>query len=306
MSEATLLVLAAGLGQRYGGLKQLDPVGPAGETLLDYSLYDACRAGFSRAVFVIRREMEAAFWDTVGDYWEKRLAVQVVFQEIKAALPPSFRIPSEREKPWGTAHAVLVCQDVVTTPFSVINADDFYGPSAYQAVYAWLQKGAKLSGDQEEYCFVGYSLAGTLSEFGAVSRAVCSLDEMGILKGIEEMVSIEKQGQVIRARRGKGEWISMTGEEIVSLNMWGFGPSVFPLLTEHFSLFLEQSGQDPTAEFFLPSAINDFIQRGQARVHYLPARENWFGVTYPSDLALARARIKELIARGLYPENIRP
>lgn len=305
MREATLLVLAAGLGQRYGGLKQLDPIGPSGETILDYSLHDALRAGFGRAVFVIRPEMEALFWEIIGQSWKERLAIEVVFQEIDGDLPPSFRLPPERKKPWGTGHAVLISRRAIATPFAVINADDFYGPSAYREVFAWLQQSLGQPGDEEEYCFVGYRLASTLSDFGPVSRGVCTVDEKGFLRAIEEMVSIEKQGRVIRAKRSEGSSITLTGEEIVSLNLWGFTPSVFPLLKKGFCLFLKESGQDPAAEFFLPAAVNHFIAGGKARVRYLPAAETWFGMTYPEDLILARERIRILVASGLYPGQIR-
>lgn len=305
MPEVTLLVLAAGLGQRYGGLKQLDPVGPSGETILDYSLHDAVLAGFNRVVFVIREEIEKMFWKGIARYWATRLPTEVVFQEIQTGLPPSFSPPRHRRKPWGTAHAVLVSHAAVTTPFAVINADDFYGPSAYRSILAWLRKSHPDSQEPAEYCFVGYRLARTLSEFGAVSRGVCALNEEGFLKTVVEMVHIEKQGRAIRARHPEGQWIRLQGDEIVSLNLWGFTPSVFPLLKERFVHFLHQSGQDGEAEFFLPAAVNDLIKTGRARVRYLPTEENWFGVTHPEDLFLARRRVREFISSGLYPPKIR-
>ncbi len=304
MSEATLLVLAAGIGQRYGGLKQLDPVGPGGETILDYSLYDALLTGFNRAVFVVRRDIEGAFWEGIGNYWKKHLAVDIVFQEIDAALPLSFAAPRDRRKPWGTAHAVLVSGPVIRAPFAVINADDFYGRSAFEAIFTWLQESPRWP-DQEEYCFVGYPLAETLSKFGAVSRAVCTLGEGGFLRSIQEMTSIEKRGSSIRARTVDGKWTEMKGDEMVSLNLWGFRPSVFSFLGEHFASFLKNSGTDPAAEFFLPTVMNELVASGKVRVRCLPAGENWFGITYPEDLELARDRVQKLVAGGLYPEKIR-
>lgn len=305
MPEITLLVLAAGIGKRYGGLKQIDSVGPADETILDYSLYDALRAGFSRVVFVIRKEIEESFREAVGLYWEERLPAQYVFQEIEASLPSPIAVPPYRHKPWGTGHAVLVSRDAIETPFAVINADDFYGPSAYQAVFAWLERNSSGRGKTAEYCFVGYRLAKTLSDFGCVSRGVCSLDGAGFLSQVVETMSIEKDGLTARALDESGRWVPLSGDRIVSMNMWGFTPSVFSHLAGGFASFLRKFSLDAEAEFFLPSAVNELIKTGKARVRYIPTEERWFGLTYPGDLECVRARLREFIAAGTYPDKIR-
>jgi len=305
MHETSLLVLAAGIGRRYKGLKQIDPVGPAGETILDYSLYDALRAGFNRVVFVIRRQIKEAFRRSVGVYWETRFPVAYVYQEIEAALPAGFSIPPRRQKPWGTAHAVLVGRTAVDTPFAVINADDFYGPEAFREIDAWLKQ-ALPAGGQDQYCFVGYRLANTLSEYGSVSRGVCSLDTNGYLAEVVERLKIEKQGHGGRMKGEDGSWISLPGETIVSMNLWGFTPTVFAHLERGFGEFLGRSGPaEPEAEYFIPAAVNGLVKSGRARVKYLPTAEQWFGVTYPEDGPRARTRIEELIARGVYPKKIR-
>ncbi len=305
MRDTSLLVLAAGIGRRYKGLKQIDPVGPTGETILEYSLYDALRAGFSRVVFVIRRQIEEAFRRSVGEYWESRVPVAYVYQEIEEALPAGFAVPPRRQKPWGTAHAVLVGRKAIDTPFAVINADDFYGPGAYREIGARLrQDPPPAPGD--EYCFVGYRLTNTLSEFGSVSRGVCSLDSSGFLAEVVERLKIEKQGDGGRMMDADGRWISLPGETIVSMNLWGFTPTVFAHLERGFAEFLGRSGTaESEAEYFIPFAVNGLVKSGKIRVKYLPTAEQWFGVTYPEDLPRVRSRIRELIDRGVYPEKIR-
>ncbi len=304
MPGVTLLVLAAGIGRRYGGLKQIDPVGPAGETILDYSLYDALAAGFTRIVFVIRREIEEIFRRTVGRYWESRIAVAYVYQEIEAALPPGFSVPADRAKPWGTAHAVLVGRSAVEGPFAVINADDFYGQDSFRKIGSWLGR-KDPTGRPDEHCFVGYRLANTLSDFGHVSRGICRLDKQGYLAEIVERLWIEKHDHGGRARDENGRWIDLPGKTIVSMNLWGFQPSFFDHLDRGFAAFLESSGREIDSEYFIPFAVNELIRTGKARVRYLPTAERWFGVTYPQDLASARSRIQEMIRKGLYPEKIR-
>jgi len=305
MQNISLLVLAAGIGRRYRGLKQIDPVGPEGETILDYSLYDALRAGFNRVVFVIRRRIEEAFRRSVGDYWETRFPVAYVYQEIEAALPAGFFIPPGRQKPWGTAHAVLVGRSAVGMPFAVINADDFYGPGAFREIGAWLKQAPPAEGP-DQYCFVGYRLANTLSEFGSVSRGVCSLDTDGYLAEVVERLKIEKEGHGVRMMSEDGGWISLPGETIVSMNLWGFTPSVFAHLEGGFAEFLGRSGPaEPEAEYYIPAAVNGLVKSGKVRVKYLPTAEQWFGVTYPEDVPRVRTRIEDLIARGVYPKKIR-
>jgi hypothetical protein len=305
MRDSSLLVLAAGIGRRYKGLKQIDPVGPAGEAILDYSLYDALRAGFNRVVFVIRRKIEEAFRRSIGDYWETRMRVAYAYQEIEAALPAGFAVPPGRQKPWGTAHAVLVGRKAIDSPFAVINADDFYGPGAYREIGGWLKQ-APPSGGPAEYCFVGYTLANTLSEFGSVSRGVCSLDAGGYLTEVVERLKIEKQGDGGRMMDADGRWILLPGVTVVSLNLWGFTPTVFAHLERSFAAFLARLGAaESEAEYFIPAAVNELVKSGKARVKCLATAEQWFGVTYPQDVPPVRKRIRELVAQGVYPERIR-
>lgn len=307
MREITLLVLAAGIGKRYKGLKQIDPVGPSGEMVLDYSLYDAVQAGFSRVVFVIRKQIEEAFRQAIGSYWEGRVSVEYAFQEIELGLPSSFPIPGQRQKPWGTAHAVLVSRAAVHSPFAAINADDFYGPSAYRDLSAWLEKSSSRSDSEalDEYVFVGYRLNNTLSDFGYVSRAICALDDQGYLSEVVERVKIERDGEAAKTLDENGRWIKLSGDEIVSLNFWGFTPTLFSHLEKGFAEFLRRAGQNAEAEYFIPFAVNELVKTGKARVKCIPTTEKWFGVTYPEDVPLVRSRIQALIRKGVYPEKIR-
>lgn len=305
MRDITLLVLAAGIGERYKGLKQMDPVGPSGEMILDYSLYDAVQAGFSRVVFVIRRQIEKAFRQSVGSYWEGRVPCEYAFQEIKSGVPSSFPIPGRRQKPWGTAHAVLVSRTAVETPFAVINADDFYGPSAYCDLSDWLKKCPPRSEARDEYAFVGYSLDNALSDFGYVSRGVCALDDKGYLSEVVERIKIEREGKAVRTMDENGRWIRLRGDEIVSMNFWGFTPTLFSHLEKGFAEFLERAGQNAEAEYYIPFAVNELVKTGKARVKYIPTTEKWFGVTYLEDVPHVRSRIQKLIREGVYPEKIR-
>jgi UTP-glucose-1-phosphate uridylyltransferase len=307
MHEITLLVLAAGIGKRYRGLKQIDSVGPSGEMILDYSLYDAIQAGFSRVVFVIRKQIEKLFRQAIGSYWEGRVSVEYVFQEIESGLPGSFPVPGRRQKPWGTAHAVLVSRAAVHSPFVVINADDFYGPSAYRDLSAWLKKSSSRSDSEAlgEYAFVGYRLNNTLSDFGYVSRGICTLDDKGYLSEVVERLKIERDGEAARTLDENGRWIKLSGDEIVSLNFWGFTPTLFSHLEKGFAEFLRRAGQNAEAEYFIPFAVNELVRSGKARVKYLPTSEKWFGVTYPEDVPPVRLCIQGLIREGIYPEKIR-
>jgi dTDP-glucose pyrophosphorylase len=305
MADITLVVLAAGIGKRYKGLKQIDPVGPSGELILDYSLYDAIQAGFSRVVFVIRKQIEPAFRQAMGSYWEARVPVEYAFQEIDSGLPSFFLLPASRQKPWGTAHAVLVSRAAVHSPFAVINADDFYGPSAYRDLYAWLKKRPARNEVRDEYAFVGYRLNNTLSDFGYVSRGVCALDDKGYLSEVVERVRIEKDGEAAKSLDEDGRLMKWSGEEIVSLNFWGFTPSLFSHLEKGFSKFLKREGQSADAEYYIPFAINELVRAGKARVKYIPTSEDWFGVTYPEDVPQVRSCIQELIGEGIYPDKIK-
>jgi CTP:molybdopterin cytidylyltransferase MocA len=295
MAALTLVVMAAGLGSRYGGLKQLEPVGPSGETLLDYSIHDALRAGFTRLVFVIRRNIEATFRQVVVRRYEKRAEVALVFQEL-SQVPAGFVVPTDRAKPWGTGHAALVAAGEVTTPCAVINADDFYGRDAFASLAMALDE------DPAVHALVAYRLADTLSMHGAVARAVCR-SESGWLTGIEEFTGIERCGDSLQGV-GPAGVIRFTGDEPVSLNLWGFQPQVFPLIAERFEAFLRERGDDLMAEFYVPHAIGDLIRDGRIRVRLVPTSGRWFGITHREDAPFVRDRVRSLVAAGAYPNPL--
>jgi hypothetical protein len=303
--STSLLVLAAGLGSRYGGLKQLDPVGPAGETLLDYAVFDAVRAGFGRVVFVIRRDFEAEFREKVGARYAGHVAVDYVFQSLDA-LPPGFTPPAGREKPWGTGHAVWCAREAVRENFAVINADDFYGAEALQKLGEFLQK-SQISDfkfqiqpgrtrPSAEFALAGYRLAHTLSAHGAVSRGVCEVGTDGTLRSITEETNLSP------ADVGPGRKFS--GDEIVSMNCWGFTPALFSALDAQWENFLRNQGGQAKAEFYLPAAVSVMIARGEARGRVLPTASTWFGVTYREDKPRVQAALAELVRRGEYPERL--
>lgn len=287
------------MGSRFGGLKQVQPVGPAEELIIEYSAYDALRAGFDRLVLVIRKDIEADFRASIGRRLEARMDVSYVFQETDAALPASGQF-SARAKPWGTGHAVLVAREAVRGPFAVINADDFYGASGYATLAAHFQRTG--SAPVPHYAMVGYPLKQTLSEFGTVSRGLCATDAQGRLQKITELTKIEKlETGGARYTDSAGVAQSLTGNEIVSMNFWGFTPAVFPQLEKLFAEFLATRGGDPKAEFYLPTSISTLNERGEATVSLLTSHDTWFGITYREDLAASQAAIAALIAEGKYP-----
>ncbi|HEY0947266.1 MAG TPA: NTP transferase domain-containing protein [Opitutaceae bacterium] len=296
----TLLVLAAGMGSRYGGLKQLDPVGPSGETILDYAVFDAIRAGFGRVVFVIRRDFEAAFRENVGAKYAGRVAVDYVFQALDA-LPGGFTPPAGREKPWGTGHAVWCARDAVHEPFAVINADDFYGRDAFGQLAAFLAprtgKPVVAASAPAQFAMVGYRLANTLSESGAVSRGVCTVDTAtGALQKIVEQTGI------LREDVGAGRKFS--GDERVSMNCWAFTLALFTALDRQFGDFLRARGGELKSEFYLPEAVSAQIAAGQASVQVLGTSASWFGVTYREDKLRVQTALADLVARGEYPAGL--
>jgi hypothetical protein len=294
----TLLVLAAGMGSRYGGLKQIDPVGPSGETVLDYAVFDARRAGFGRVVFVIRKDFEELFREKIGARYAGKIAVDYVFQSIDA-LPAGSVVPAGREKPWGTGHAVWCARDAVKENFAVINADDFYGADSFAQLATFLQGEDGLALKRPAFAMVGFRLANTLSEHGAVSRGVCVADAAGALRSITERTGI------LASEVGAGVGKKFTGDELVSMNCWGFTPALFTALDGQLREFLAARGGDAKAEFYLPAAVSDQITREQAAVRVLPTASAWFGVTYREDKPRVTAAIKELVGRGLYPEKLR-
>jgi NDP-sugar pyrophosphorylase family protein len=297
MITPTLLVLAAGMGSRYGGLKQLDPVGPDDETIMDYSIFDARRAGFGKVVFVIRKEIEQAFKEKIGSRYEKRVSVEYVFQET-GKLIPGFAVPEGRTKPWGTTHAILMAANTIHEPFGVINADDFYGAGSYRLLAEHLRSGTP------DYAMVGFVLRNTLSEFGTVSRGVCHVDEDGYLKDIKELKAIEREGSRITNIDAEGQETVLSGGEMVSMNMWGFAPQIFPQLYEHFQFFLKRYGDDLKAECYIPSSVNTLIQAKQARVKVLRSVDSWFGITYREDHPRVVMSVGRLIEQGTYPHRL--
>ena len=300
--DITLLVLAAGMGSRYGGLKQLDQVGPNGESIIDYSVFDAIRAGFTKIVFVIRKDIEDAFKQHVGSRYSDKIKVDYAFQQLDN-LPVGFSVPEGRTKPWGTGQALLAAKDVINEPLAVINADDFYGKDAFKFT-ADLLKEVK-DNTVAEFCMCGFDLRKTLSDFGSVSRGICSIDEKGFLSDVTELTKIEKKEDGSVVNSAEGESISeLTGDEVVSMNMWGFTPVIFDHLEKMFSAFLAEQGTEMKSEFFLPFAVDELIKSDKATVKVLNSHDKWFGVTYSEDKEIVVNNIKELINDGVYPEKL--
>jgi UTP-glucose-1-phosphate uridylyltransferase len=289
--------MAAGMGSRYGGLKQIDPVGPSGETLMDYSIFDALRAGFAKVVFVIRKDIEQAFKETIGAKFEKRVPVEYVFQEL-SGIPPGFKVPEGRTKPWGTTQAVLVAEGVVNEPFAVINADDFYGAEGYRVLAEHLESGSP------DYAMVGFVLRNTLSDFGSVARGVSRADSGNYLETVAELTSVERDGNGAKNTDPAGNVTSLTGDELVSMNMWGFNPQIFPQLRERFRAFLEHSGNELKSEHYVPAAVNELVSSGKARVKVLRTNDAWFGVTYREDRPRVVDSIAALVQKGKYPDRL--
>lgn len=303
MTDPTLAVMAAGIGTRYGGLKQIDPVGLNGEIILEYSIYDALKAGFRQVVFIIRQDMEAAFRARVGRATEKRMDTVYVFQDL-GNVPEGFIVPADRKKPWGTGHAVLSCKDAVYTPFAVINADDYYGATAFQALADYLRQAQDRDGVYE-YGMVGYALGNTLSAHGHVARGVCQVTPDGFLIDVRERTHIERFPDGIQYTENGADWVRLPSDSSVSLNTWGFTPSIFEELEARFALFLQRNiASLSKAEYFLPDVVGDLVKEGKARVKVLPTKEKWYGVTYQEDRPHVQAAIREMIRQGIYPEKL--
>lgn len=298
--KPTLFVLAAGMGSRYGGLKQLDGLGPNGETIMDYSVFDAKRAGFGKVVFVIRKSFEEDFRTIVLKKYEGVIDTEVVFQDI-TDVPEGFTYNTERTKPWGTNHAVLMGKGVILEPFAVINADDFYGKDAFEVMAEFLRG---VVGKQNEYCMVGYRVGNTLSESGSVSRGVCVVDEKGNLTNVVERTSIERKGDDIIYIDENGNEVAIGENTPVSMNMWGFTPDYFDYSLEDFKKFLTEYGQELKSEFFIPLVVNNLIVAGKATCKVLDSSAKWFGVTYAEDRPEVVAKIQSLIDSGIYPAKL--
>ncbi|MBR3021148.1 MAG: nucleotidyltransferase [Bacteroidaceae bacterium] len=299
--KPTLFVLAAGMGSRYGGLKQLDGLGPSGETIMDYSIYDAIRAGFGKIVFVIRKDFEQDFRDKVLSKYEGHIPTELVFQAI-TDLPAGFTCPEERVKPWGTNHAVLMGKDVINEPFCVINADDFYGRDAFAVMGKYLA--ALPEGSKNDYSMVGFRVANTLSENGTVARGICSKDADENLTTVVERTEIMRVDGPVCYKDEEGKWVAVPDNTPVSMNMWGFTPDYFKYSEEMFVDFLKENINKPKAEFFIPLVVNNLITTGRANVKVLDTTAVWFGVTYAADRQGTVDRIKALVDAGEYPAKL--
>nr|WP_326204057.1 sugar phosphate nucleotidyltransferase [uncultured Oscillibacter sp.] len=303
MNKPVLVIMAAGMGSRYGGLKQLDPVGSHGQLIIDYSIYDARRAGFETVVFVIKPEIEEDFKRCIGDRVSKSMDVRYAYQ-LKEDLPEGYCVPEERRKPWGTAHAALAARNVVDGPFAVINADDYYGPEAFREIYGYLS--AHADGDVYEYVMVGYLLKNTVTENGTVARGVCEETADNFLTRVTERTKIEK-GEPPRYTEDDGQtWTELPGDTIVSMNMWGFTRSFLDEAWARFPAFLDKAlAENPAkAEYFLPTVVSQLIDEGKARVKVLRSEDKWYGVTYREDKPTVVSAIAEKTASGLYPDRL--
>lgn len=298
--KPTLFVLAAGMGSRYGGLKQLDGLGPNAETIMDYSIYDAIKAGFGKVVFVIRASFEKDFKAVVIEKFKDLIDTEIVFQEINKVPEGSVYNP-EREKPWGTNHAVLMGKEAIREPFAVINADDFYGQESFAILADFLRS---VEGKKNEYCMIGYRVGNTLSESGAVSRGVCVVDENQLLLNVVERTHIEEKGGTIIYLDEKGEEVSLNSKTPVSMNMWGFTPDYFDYSEEYFKEFLAENGQKLKSEFYIPLAVNNLIVENKVTCKVLDTPSKWFGVTYAEDRPQVVLKINELVRKGKYPEKL--
>ena len=296
--KPTLVVLAAGMGSRYGGLKQVDPVGPSGEAILDYSVFDAVRGGFGKVVFVIRHDFEAEFRGKVGSKYEGMVPVEYCFQDI-ADIPAPYSVPEGRTKPWGTAHATRAARAAVSEPFAVINADDFYGRDAFAKLGAYLSDAKPM-----HFAMVGYRLDLTLSENGSVARGICDVADDGTLRGVTEMTKLVRAGDVAENRENPEAPVAVPLDARVSMNLWGFTPELFDELERLFPEWLAANGTLPKSEWYIPFVVDELIHAGRADCHVLPTDSRWFGVTYREDKPFVVAEIAKLVAAGEYPGNL--
>lgn len=303
MKEPILVVMAAGMGSRYGGLKQMDPVGSNGELIIDFSLYDAWKAGFQKVIFVIKREMENEFRAMIEPKAGKKMDVAFAFQEL-TDVPDGFVIPDERVKPWGTGHAVLAARKETDAPFAVINADDFYGAQAFQSMYDFLKKAQ--DDEKYRYCMVGYLVENTLTENGHVARGICQADAQGLLQDIVERTKIQRNNGVIQYTENDKDWVDIPEGTLVSMNLWGFTPCMMEELAERFPSFLELSlKENPLkGEYFLPFVVDELIEEGKATVTVLKSTDKWQGVTYKEDKQSVVAALQLLKDQGVYPKEL--
>ncbi|MCB9267920.1 MAG: nucleotidyltransferase [Lewinellaceae bacterium] len=296
--KPTLLILAAGMGSRYGGLKQVDGVGPQGEPIIEYSVYDAIRAGFGKVVFVIRKDIEQAFREKFSNKFEDKVQVEYAFQAVNTPIEGITELP-EREKPWGTAHAVLVARHLIEEPFAVINADDYYGISSFEDIARFLKNDCR----PDHYAMIGYQLDKTLSEAGHVNRGICSVDANGLLTDVVERHRIHRSAAGIFYEEN-GEKHSLSEEALVSMNFWGLHPRVFDEIHRQFLRFVEDNKDNPKAEFYIPTVANQLIQSGKVKLSVLPNKEKWYGVTYREDKAMVEKAFEGLVEEGRYPGRL--
>jgi len=293
--------MAAGIGSRYGSLKQIDPVGPSGETIIDYSVFDAIRAGFGKIVFIIRKDIENDFKDVFLSRLGRHIPVEYVFQELDK-LPDGICVPEGRVKPWGTGHAILMAKDLIREPFAAVNADDFYGAGAFQVMAQYLT--SSVNPVSTDFAMVGYDLENTMSEFGSVSRGICSENGNGWLRNVVEHTCIQFTTGGIADLKDSGEYLPLKGTDIVSMNFWGFTPAYFTLTEPLFRDFIAGNLNNPRAEFYIPYAVDRLINSGKARVKVLHSHDRWFGVTYKEDKPLVIEKIRQLTQSGIYPETL--
>ena len=299
--KPTLVVLAAGMGSRYGGLKQVDPVGPSGEAILDYSVFDAVRAGFGKVVFIIRHDFEAEFKEKVGKKYEGLIPVDYCYQDIND-LPAPYKVPEGRTKPWGTGHATRAARGVVKEPFAVINADDFYGRDAFEQLAKFLSNAT--DGATLGFAMVGYKLELTLSENGSVARGICDVAADGTLRGVTEMTKLVRAGDVAENREDPAAPVKVPLDARVSMNLWGFTPGLFTELEARFPKWLAENGAKEKSEWYIPFVVDELIKEGKATCRVLPTESSWFGVTYREDKPFVMAEIKKLVDAGEYPVNL--
>ena len=299
--KPTLLVLAAGMGSRYGGLKQIDPIGPNGEIIIDYSIFDAIKAGFGKVVFVIRKDIEEMFKEHIGSRFTGIIPVEYAYQELND-LPGEYSIPTGRSKPWGTGHAIYAARNVINEAFAVINADDFYGQNAYKLLSEKLLKAVDTG--VADYSMVGFVLKNTLSENGFVSRGICELNSNDTLKTVVERTNIVKTSTGAEATLDNGDKLPLTGDEVVSMNFWGFTPSLFKHLEKMFLEFLKERGNELKSEFYIPSVVAQLIDEDKATAKVLTSTDSWFGVTYPEDKEAVVNSVRELVDNGTYPNRL--
>jgi dTDP-glucose pyrophosphorylase len=303
MKKPTLVVMAAGMGSRYGGLKQIDPVGPNGELIIDFSIYDAIKANFGKVVFIIKREIEENFKKIIGSRVSKYIETAYVYQEL-GNLPYGFELPKDRVKPWGTGHAVLSCKDIIDTPFTVINADDFYGPTSFEKISKFLSE----YNDSErsyKYAMIGFKIENTLTENGTVARGVCTIDQNNNLIDIKERTKIRTFEGIAQFTEDGETWMDIPSGTTVSMNTWGFTPTIFKELEARFPKFLEDNKENILkAEYYLPTVVDELIKEGKATVKVLTSNEQWYGVTYKEDKLHVHNAINKLIKSGFYPEKL--